>query len=148
MNENPYKPPSPYDRAHSRSHLGWILKNLVAPAIAMAGTLVIWMASVMLVGRAFDESKALVVWAVCLLMSLAIAIVLVVRLSRWYARPASFVVVFALFAAAFCLLEGDPSHGENKRQALVIYATMVSLPLVAGITAWLVTPKVHNIPDN
>ena len=82
------------------------MKNLNAPAIAVAVTLVLWMASVSLIDRPRDETRTMLIWASSLLVSLFISIAFVARLSRLAVKPAAFAIVYASLRVHFALLRG------------------------------------------
>ena len=139
---NPYHPPVQQDSTRSHRRGGAALQHLVPPVIAAGITLLLWVAIVQLLDRPSSKRMEMGLWAGSLLLSLVVATAMVAW--RWRPKPSplAFAFVFAIFAGAFCVLEGDVSNGTDRTQMLTVYGTMLALPPVAGTVCWLVRSRV------
>ncbi len=140
---NPYEPPRVpnADAAVPATADNPVSAICIPPVLAIACTMIFWLALANALDptiSSFDNRSLMFVWSTTLILSAAVSVYLIIRVWPQKLSRASMSAGFVLFGVVFLLLEGDTSNGTDSLHMLILYGTLLMLPVMAfALTRYL-----------
>ena len=129
--ENPYQPPAAPTLEQAAQQQPGFLASLIPATLAMGLTLPIWVVLVLTLTKTAGNRFAIQIWSSTLLLSATVSIVTTTRLWHRATNPFAFAAVFSIFCIVFAVAEGDTTNGEHSWHTIVIYGTLICLPILS-----------------
>lgn len=128
---NPYQSPKLSER--TRRFVispATVASYLLPPILAIASTLIIWLAMANLMSSQVTMTNVMFLWSITFFVSSGVSTCFINL--AWPRRLSAFAMAigWVLFGVIFCFVEGDTSNGTDQVQAAILYGTLSAAPIV------------------
>ncbi len=130
---NPYQPPGVQNHDPGVLSESQRVSRFIPPILSVSITLVLWVVAAITLSGMTSPRTGMLLWSGTLIASLVVSTLLV---NRFWPRRTSAISMglgYVLFGIVFCLLEGDTSNGTDLFQASIVYCTLITAPVIAGV---------------